>query len=225
VELEQRERESSVSEREFGGLNLVAVVVRGKALVTEQSLVNDIPPEYNFVRMPRTLGAIILASLLLPACHRHPPVEDPSEYMKVEEWQKAQAIDAANGLREVFNNSACEPIYTAAAAHFRSQNSVEWTRECERLKKDLGTWRSFQITYTGRCALPGVVVCVGGTAEFEKGHSQIDLAWLLNTDGAQLFWLALKKGDGRWLQLPPRPFLYRLIDPMPIKAIQNGRPS
>jgi len=48
--------------------------------------------------------------------------------MKVEDWQNAQAVAAANRLREAFNNSACEPIYTAAAAYFRSQDSVEWMR-------------------------------------------------------------------------------------------------
>ena len=172
--------------------------------------------------MPR---AIILACLLLAACHRRQRAETPWEDMKVEEWQNARAVDAANRFREVFNDGSCAPIYAAAAPYFRSQDSLEWASECERLKKELGTWRRFQIAFTERCAMPEVVVCVTGAAEFEKGRTEIGLAWLLDKNGTRLFWIALKESEQHWRQIPQRPLLRRLIDPPPIRAIQNGTPS
>jgi len=145
--------------------------------------------------------------------------------MKVEDWQKEQAVVAAERLRGVFNNSACEPIYAAAAAYFRTQDSLDWSSECERLKKELGSWQSFQVTDSQRCAAPEVVVCIGGPAEFDKGKKQIELAWLLTLRGPQLFWIVVQEDERHWKQIPPRPFLYRLMDPLPVRVIQNGQPS
>jgi hypothetical protein len=156
------------------------------------------------------------------ACHRHPQVDRPITETKVEEWQRANATDAANRFRESFNTSTCEPMYNAAAAYFRTQSSREWVAECEQLKKKLGSWRSFQVTDTQRCASREVVVCVHGLAEFENGVQEIDTAWLLNSSGPQLFWIAIKRDERHWRQIPEMPFLHKLIDPIPIKVIQNG---
>jgi hypothetical protein len=164
-------------------------------------------------------GVLFLA---LAGCRRHPRRDRPYEEVKVEEWQKSQAVDAAERLRAVFNASACQPIYDAADAYFRkNQSSFEWDTECELLKKQLGSWQSFQVTHTQRCATP-LVVCVGGAAKFEKGDKQIDLAWLLTPQGPQLFWIAMQQDEQHWKQIPPMPFLYRLMDPMPVRFVKNG---
>jgi hypothetical protein len=181
--------------------------------------------ERHAVKLLRVVGGtIFLVGVLLPACRRA-RLNNPLENVKVEGWQTAQAVDAVSRLREGFNNSSCEPIYTAAAAKFRTQDAREWTTECDKLKQQLGSWRSFQITGTQRCAMPQVVVCVGGPAEFEKGRADIDTAWLLTKSGPKLFWIAVKENERHWKLIPPTPLLHRLIDPLPIKAIQNGRPS
>ena len=160
--------------------------------------------------------------LALGGCRRHPRRDRPLEETKVEDWQQTQAVAAAERLRGVFNDGPCEPIYAAAAAYFRRQDSLDWSSECERLKTELGSWRSFQVTGSQRCAAPEVVVCIGGPAEFEKGKKQIDLAWQLTQNGPQLFWIAVQQDEQHWKQIPPRPFLYRLMDPIPVRVIKNG---
>jgi hypothetical protein len=151
------------------------------------------------------------------ACQRHSRSESSLENWKVEPWQKTLAVDAANHLREVFNHGTCQQIYTDASAYFRSQDSLKWGRECELLKKKIGSWRAFDNPDAQRCARPEVVVCIGQT--------DIDIAFLLTNTGPQLYWIAVREDERHWKQIPPRPFLYRLMDPIPINVIQNGRPS
>ncbi len=170
------------------------------------------------------VAGLFAACLLLPTCHRRPPADEPLEHMRVDDGQKARAIDATNQFREIFNNSDCLPIYDKAAANFRTQDSQDWERECERLK-ELGSWRSFQITDTERCAAPEVVVCVIGPAEFEKGQTEIGIAWLLGKDGARLFWLAIKEDEWHWRQIPPIPFGHRWIDPPRMKSPKDSLAS
>lgn len=172
--------------------------------------------------MVRRIAAIFAAFLLISACHRHPRAADSLLEMKVEDWQKAQAADAANHFREIFDNTGCLPIYDEAAAHFRSQGSQDWARECERLKKELGPWKSFQITDAQRCAAPEVVICVFGPAKFEKEQTEIEVAWLLSKGGAQLYWLAVKEGERNWRLIPPMPSRHRWIDPPPVKSPKDS---
>jgi hypothetical protein len=170
----------------------------------------------------KLLGVVAgILFLALGGCRRHPDRRDPFADVNVEEWQKTQAVDAAERLRGVFNTSACEPIYAAAAAFFRTQGRLEWASECELLKKQMGSWQSFQVLQAQRCGTP-VVVCVGGPAKFEKGEKRIDLAWLLTPTGPQLSWIAIQQDELHWKQIPPVPFLHRLRDPMPVRVIKNG---
>jgi hypothetical protein len=37
-----------------------------------------------------------------------------------------------------------------------------------------------------------------------------------------LFWIAVRQDEQHWKQIPPRPFLYRLMDPMPVRVTKNG---
>ncbi len=166
--------------------------------------------------------SISLVCLLVPACRPRPQVSHALEEMKIEEWQKAEATDAANRFLEAFNTSKCEPMYHAAAAYFRTQSSSEWATECELLKKKLGSWRSFQVTETLFCASQGVVICVHGSAEFENGMQEIDTAWLLDSGTAQLFSIAIKKDERHWQQIPEMRLLHKLMDPIPIRVIKNG---
>lgn len=159
-------------------------------------------------------GIVLLASF---ACRA------PRAEMKVEEWQRTQAESAATRLREVFNTAACQPIYNAAAEYFRiGQDPREWSVECEQLKQQLGSWQSFEVTQTQRWLMPGMVVSVRGSAGFERGKRQIDVAWLLTRTGPQLFWIAIQQDEQHWKQIPKRPLLHRLMDPIPINVIKNG---
>jgi hypothetical protein len=165
-------------------------------------------------------GSLFLA---LAACRRHPDRRDPFRDVKVEDWQKTQAEAAAIRLREIFNSSACQPIYDAAAAYFRAnQDSIDWNTECEQLKKQLGSWQSFQVAGTERCGMPEVLVCVGGPAAFEKGNKQIYLAWLLTQTGPQLFWIAIQEDEQHWKQIPPAPLLHPLMDPLPLTVTRTS---
>ncbi len=169
----------------------------------------------------KLLPVVLIASLLLPGCGHQRRAQNSALDVRVESWQKAQAVAASDRLREVFNSNACAPIYAAASAYFKTQSSFDWDTECQRLKKQLGSWRGFQVTYAQRCG-GEVIVCIHGPAEFEKGQKEIEVAWLLTQHGPELEWIALKESEQHWKQIPQRPWLYRLMDPIPIKVTKNG---
>jgi hypothetical protein len=168
----------------------------------------------------KLLSIVLIACLLLLGCDRQRRAQNAALEVKVEDWQTAQAVGASDRLREVFNSSACAPIYGAASAYFKTQSSFDWDTECERLKLQLGSWRSFQMTSAQRCGEG--IVCIHGPAQFEKGRKEMDVAWLLTQHGPQLEWIALKENEQHWKQIPPRPWLYKLMDPIPIKVTKNG---
>jgi hypothetical protein len=223
VEREQREPESSsVSEREPVGLDPVVVVARGRALVTEQSLVNDIPPAYNFVRMPRALALIVLASLLLPGCHRHPRIDDGYSEMSLDDAQQTLTLTAISRLQNEFNHGACQSIYDEAGAGFRSQTSEEWLRECALLQNELGSWKSFQAKDTFGFGTRELIVLVVGLAEFEKENQQVEINWILTDKTSGFHSIRFRKSEGQdWMEFPRVRPSRKWQDP-PIKLPQNG---
>jgi hypothetical protein len=229
---EAREQEASfATELEFGlEFEQVerAVVERERALRAEQSLVNDIPNRSTiltgaFVMVLRVAG-LFAAFLLIPACHRRSAPRDLSEDMPADAGQQARALAAVEGFRASFNSNACQPIYDAASPDFRSQNSEDWVRDCQRLRQQLGGWQRFRMSFAHIYGKPQVDVFVMGSAEFERQTTEVGINLVLIGDKAYLRTFSVRDGNQHWTELPPLPLPYhpRLADPPPTKSPENG---
>lgn len=176
--------------------------------------------------LPRSLCAIVFTALLLSsACRRHPHRDEPFRRTKVDDGQKAKLVDAVSHLRAEFNTGTCEFIYDEASAHFRSQDPKEWRRECALLKEELGSWRSFQVKVAEKWSEREPIVCVIGTAEFEKQVQQIGIVWTLEHNGVQLISIFMREHDDQeWMEIPSRPGLIRRpwVDPPSAKSPDNS---
>jgi len=136
--------------------------------------------------------------------------------------REALALAGVSRLRDAFNRGACQSIFDEADLVFRlGQSQQAWLSECERLRKKLGLWRSFQAHVTHGPGVP-LSVAVYGEAEFADGRwrtrTQIGMVWHFDRGRAELFSLFL---DGEaiptWAPSRPRD---RYMDP-PMK----GRPT
>ncbi len=178
--------------------------------------------------LARATGTIVFtACVLLPACNHDPTPSELLQNRKVDEKQKARAVEAANDFRQSFNSGACRPIYDRAAAYFRSEESEDWLHDCQRLRKELGSWRDFRVVLTRRCGKPDVVICLAGSADFEKQTTEVGIDIVLDGDRALLRSLSIRDGDQHWTQIPrlPLPFPQwrrRWIDPPPAKSPEHG---
>jgi hypothetical protein len=176
--------------------------------------------------MPRSLSAIVLAGGLLSACHRPTP-GDLLDHMKVDERQKARALDVVNNLREAFNGGSCQPIYIDAAGYFKAEELEDWLADCRSLKNELGSWRSFELKSVARCGKPEFVVCLTGSAEFEKQRTEVRIAVQLNAGGDQLHSLSIQDGERHWTGAPhwSSPGRSPLGDPPRKKSPKDGLAS
>lgn len=156
--------------------------------------------------------AISFASLLPLACQIHRP--------GMSEIQKRQALDAMKHLQAEFNTRNCELIYEEAGAHFRSQDPMDWGRECALLKDELGSWRSFQVSDAERWPNREATFCIFASADFESQSKQLAVAWTFNERGAELFFIAVQLDEKHWKNLPSGPNLIGgpWIDPPPAKT-------
>jgi hypothetical protein len=178
--------------------------------------------------LPRVAGAIIfVGSLLLPAGHRHSRPGDDVPWVVLDDRQKALTSSAVSHLRDEFNRGACQSIYEEAGVGFRFQTSEEWRRECEMLKNELGSWKSFEVKITEGFAKHDhdVFVLIFGVAEFEKANQQVEVNWILNDKGAEMQWIGLRLRDDQiWMQIPDRS-RHRWIDPPPPKLPKDSLAS
>jgi hypothetical protein len=201
------------------------LVERGKVLRAEQSLVNDIPNRSTifsgaFAVILR-VASLFAACLLLAACHRHSAPADLLEEMPVDASLQARALEAVDNFRAGFNAGACQPIYDQASPYFRSQNSEDWLHDCHRLRRELGPWQRFQVSFTSRYGKPEVVVLVMGSAEFERQATEVSINVVLIGDKAYLRSFSVRDGDQHWTDLPPH-HPPRWADPPPAKSSENG---
>lgn len=149
-----------------------------------------------------TLGAASGVIVFILACHRSSRTRTDLLDMPAEKAQQTLAMDAVHKLRDDLNTGACQSIYDRAADFFRSQPAEDWAIQCEHLEEKLGNWRSFHISYTERCAGSGLVICIGGSADFANGRKEMSVAWLLENRRAQLYWIALKQDQSHWMYIP-----------------------
>jgi hypothetical protein len=166
--------------------------------------------------------AIVAACLIMPACHRHHRAsEDPFDGMKVEDSQRALALNAVDRIRETLSADACQSIYTGASERFRVREAKEWDSFCQQVADRFGSWRTFQFEWIQRCGGPDVIVCVEGRAEFEKTATDIFVGFLLTGKSAQLNSIQFQKAGEDWMNFPPFHPLEPLRDPPPPRS-RNG---
>ena len=144
-----------------------------------------------------TVGAVVF--LLVSGCGGVPK----QTIIRVDEAQRALAVDATSGLREMFNSDGCGSIYSEASSYFRSQSREGWMNECERLRGKLGNWESFEVKGVVPCATSNldVFACVYGSATFASAAYQVEVGWLLEEGRARLDSLFLDNGE-KWA-FPP----------------------
>ena len=109
--------------------------------------------------------------------------------------REALALAGVSRLREAFNRGACQSIFDEADLVFRLRQSQKaWLSECERLRRNLGSWRSFQAHLAHGPGVPLSVV-VYGQAEFARGRwrarTRLETVWHFDRGRAELFSLFL----------------------------------
>jgi hypothetical protein len=169
-------------------------------------------------------GTVFLACLLVPACHRHPRLDDRVQEVSLNDAQRTQALTAMGRLRDQFNRGACQSIYDAAGAGFRSQPSEDWLRECARLQDELGSWTDFRAKETEGFGKQQIIVFIYGLAVFQKENQQFEINWILSEEGARLHAIRFRKSESQdWIEFPRFPG-HRWQD-LPIKAPKSGLDS
>lgn len=166
------------------------------------------------------LPAIVLATVfVISSCgHRDRRVTRESvESMAVNKTQMIAAVKAVDHLRATFNTGSCESIYNEASPMFREQSSLQWTDQCEALRKSKGDWKNFKFEWAQRCGTPQLLVCVIGYADFATESREMSVIWLLDGQSAKLESIELRQDDQHWSKIPdprllPRE-LHRLVDP------------
>jgi hypothetical protein len=158
------------------------------------------------------LAAILLTSLFPLACH--------TRRSEMTEIQKSQALDAMKHLQAEFNTRNCELIYQEAGAHFRSQDPMDWRRECALLTEEMGPWRSFQVRDVQRWPRSEPAFCIFATADFQNQSKELAIVWTFSRKGAELFSIAVQRDEQHWKNIPAAPELNRgpWIDPPPTKT-------
>lgn len=181
------------------------------------------------MKLPRVVGAtVFLVCLLSAACARnHPSPGELLDHAKVDAAQQARAVAVVNHLREDFNGEACPSIYYAAAGFFQSEELGDWLEDCRQMKHELGSWRSFTFESAIKCGKPELVVCLIGSAEFEKERIGVRIAVQLSADGDQLHTLSIDGRGRRWMQSPHWPYPTRRpwTDPPPKRTPKEGLAS
>jgi hypothetical protein len=150
-------------------------------------------------------------SLFLPGCssiaRQSAPMLDSAG-----KTREASALDGVKRLREAFNQGACQSIFSEADPVFRlRQSPQDWLNECQRMRRELGRWQSFQAKLQHSPGIPLRVV-VYGEGRFSRGRRHLETVWHFDRGRAELFSLYL---DGT--RVPPSPFRPRdrYMDPPP----------
>jgi len=136
--------------------------------------------------------------------------------LPVSREQQTLAIDEARKFREGFNKGACQAIYDEAWEPFRHQPQQDWMSQCAELRGQLGLWRSLDVRSAITCGPR--VICLDGTAAFEKASYDLELAWTFRDGRPRLFWWVLE-GGGQRTQIPPAT-PRNLMDP-PLRPREN----
>ena len=158
-------------------------------------------------------------SLLLTAC-RTSGVRKELE-LPVSQEPQTLAIGEARKFREGFNKGACQAIYDEASEFFRHQSEQDWRSRCSELRGRLGFWRSSDIRSAITCG--SQVICLDGTAAFERGSYDFELAWMFRDGRPRLCWWILE-GAGQRTQIPPFPNPRNLMDP-PLRPNPKSKPA
>jgi hypothetical protein len=106
--------------------------------------------------------------------------------------REALALAGVSRLRDAFNRGACQSIWDEADLVFRIREPQQaWLSECERMRKKLGAWQSFQAHSKHGPGVPLSVV-VYGEGEFAKAaHTRIwKRCGTLTRDGLSRLWVA-----------------------------------
>ena len=153
----------------------------------------------------------ILASLLVlvSGCARNPA---PRSELPATDQQRIRATASVSRLRDQFNQNDCLGIYREGALNFRFQREKDWLNDCEKLRADLGTWRTYTIKATARCGVEGIV-CTDGLAAFESTTQSLEVGWLVDKGQAKLMWFVIED-KGQTQIFPGRP--ERFADPPPV---------
>jgi len=151
-----------------------------------------------------------LFSTLLAGCGRDRLVNQVD--LPVSKQEEALALNGANKLRELFNKGECQTIFDHAAFAGGSYSQKSWLDDCTQLHEDMGEWSSFDPSSAITCGGPERIVCIDGSAQFEKGSHSLELGWLLSSAGARLLFLVVQGTNGP-IQIPP--MQQRLVDPPP----------
>lgn len=141
--------------------------------------------------------------------------------LPVSREQQSLAIGEAKRFRERFNKGACQAIYDQASEFFRHQLQQDWMSRCAELRGRLGLWRSSDIRSAITCG--SRVICLDGTAAFERGSYDLELAWTFRDGRPRLFWWILDAGGHR-TQIPPFPDPRNLMDP-PLRLKRKSKPA
>lgn len=87
--------------------------------------------------------------LILAGCHRTANNRNPREKL---------ALAGLDNLRQALNQAACQKIFDEADAVFGA-SQTDWLEACERMRRSLGWWKSFdaQLDHTDGVPLRVVV--------------------------------------------------------------------
>ena len=114
--------------------------------------------------------------------------------------QQTSAVHEARKFREAFNQGACEAVYLEAAGSFRRQSKQDWMKQCAELHQRLGLWRGSDIRSAVMCGPQ--LICLDGTAAFETGSYDLELAWMFHKGRPRLCWWVVE-GRGQTMRIPP----------------------
>lgn len=142
--------------------------------------------------------ALFALSLFLGACGTS---RAPKELnIPVSPELQTSAINEARKFREAFNQGACEAPYAEASEFFRRLPKQDWMSQCAELHQRLGLWRSSEIRSVVTCG--SRVICLDGTAAFETGRYDLELAWIFRDSRPRLCWWVIES-RGQRTQIPP----------------------
>jgi len=144
---------------------------------------------YGVCCLPSLLALLVIWS---PGCDR----QERRRFLNegVGPRPKKLLLDASRTLRERFNAGTCQTIYAEAAHSFHSSPVQSWQIVCEEMRKDLGIWNEYRTNSFYYCSRSPDVICIDGLAQFSKGGHRLQIAWLLSTNKAELFFWDLQWG-------------------------------
>ena len=167
-------------------------------------------------------GIAIVALLALPACHRTPR-EGTFHVTTATDAQRKLALDATETLREDLNNGACQSIYIESSTFFRTQSPEEWKSQCDKLRKTLGTWQSFNLSLA-EFFDDSPILFTRGPAAFANRTTEISTGWRLDHGTAKLNQIDIKQDEEHWTNIPvPRDF-HPFADPPMRRPETDARP-